>query len=187
MIPSSDSRGLAGLMQLTIESELQPRVRYRLERRIGEGALGIAFLALRDAPEGTSPVVIKAIKPQIVVGMGATASLIVRKEAVALGRLNETVPPTPFVVRFIDTGTAPLYGTAHPSLPWIAVEYVHGGVEGTTLEERLQHSKDTTGFAFDPVRAAHLVRRTTCSAADSARRRFSRSPTSASPARAVCR
>jgi hypothetical protein len=43
-------------------------------------------------------------------------------------------------------------------LPWIAVEYVHGGIEGATLEQRVAYACETTGFAFDPVRAAHSLR-----------------------------
>ena len=74
----------------------------------------------------------------------------------ALGRLNERVPVCPFVVRFVDTGRAPLFST-RPT-PWIAIEYVHGGVEGTTLEDRVTYSIHKTGFAFDPVRAGHAIR-----------------------------
>jgi serine/threonine protein kinase len=84
--------------------------------------------------------------------------MIVQKEAVALGRLNERVPPTPFVVRLVDTGAAPMGGVDRQPTPWLAVEYVHGGIEGTTLEDRIAYGIERTGFAFEANRAAHLVR-----------------------------
>ena len=142
---------------MVIGSDLRQGVSYRLERQIGEGGMGLAFLATRVSQEGDSPVVIKLVRP--VFGSGTAgaeaATLLVQKESVALGRLNERVPPTPFVVRFIDTGTTQLYD--RPT-PWLALEYVHGGVEGTTLDDRVTYSIAQTGYAFDPVRAAHVVR-----------------------------
>src|SRR6185312_14965767 len=97
----------------------------------GEGGMSVVFYALRVSPQGEVPVVIKALKPTFVARQGPTAALIVKKEAIALGRLNERVPPTPFVVRYIDTGTFPVpYRDAQVDVPWVAVEYVHGGAEG---------------------------------------------------------
>jgi serine/threonine protein kinase len=157
---SSTTPGQVSLGGAVIYSELQPGVSYRLERQIGEGGMGTAFLALRQAPDGLAPVVIKMVR----MGFGATgpadaaAGMVVQKEAVALGRLNERVPPTPFVVRLVDTGAAPIHGPDRPPTPWLAVEYVHGGIEGTTLEDRVGYSIDRTGFAFEANRVAHLVR-----------------------------
>jgi serine/threonine protein kinase len=149
-------RSLSGTV---IHSELQPGVTYRLERQIGEGGMGTAFLALRQAPDGLAPVVIKMVRRGFGSGpTDAAAGMVVQKEAVALGRLNERVPPTPFVVRLVDTGAAEMHGPTRPHTPWLAVEYVHGGVEGTTLEDRVLYSVERTGFAFDASRAAHLVR-----------------------------
>src|SRR5688572_7827502 len=152
---SSIPPSLAGRM---IVSELQPGVSYRLERQIGEGGMGTAFLALRQAPDGLSPVVIKMVRPTFGGGAEFQGSMLIQKEAVALGRLNERVPPTPFVVRLVDVGAAQLHGAGRPLTPWIAVEYVHGGIEGTTLEDRVAYSVERTGYSFDPGRAAHLVR-----------------------------
>src|SRR3954454_16340712 len=128
-----------------VESEFQPGVSYRLERRIGEGGMGQAFLALREAPEGVSPVVIKMVRPTVESGAQNSAGILVQKEAVALGRLNERIPPCPFVVRLVDTGATYLSGPARPPTPWLAVEYVHGGVEGTTLADRGKGSIKQTG------------------------------------------
>jgi serine/threonine protein kinase len=137
-----------------IESQAQPGVRYQIERLVGAGGMGSAYLARRDAPEGSSAVVVKVVNPNL--GQRLPPEILAMKEAVALGRLNQRVPPTPFVVRFVDAGSAPFFG---PSLtPWTAIEYVHGGVEGTSLEDRVTYSVHKTGYAFEPLRAAHAVR-----------------------------
>jgi eukaryotic-like serine/threonine-protein kinase len=137
-----------------IESEVQPGVRYQLERHVGEGGMGMAYLAWRESPDGVQPVVVKVVTPGAY-GDQVSPELVAQKEAVALGRLNECVPACPFVVRFVDTGSMTLYG--RPT-PWIAIEYVHGGVEGTTLDDRLSYSVMKTGFAFDSQRAGHALR-----------------------------
>src|SRR4029079_9836353 len=68
------------------------------------------------------------------------------------------VPPTPFVVRFIDTSTLPVgYNGREVIVPWLVVEYVHGGAEGTTLSERVENSLRSTGSAFNAARAAHAI------------------------------
>ena len=149
LLPPSSLRGRV------IDSEVQAGVRYFLERHVGEGGMGQAYLARREAPEGAGPVVVKVVRPTVGEGR-ISAELLAQKEAVALGRLNERVPPCPFVVRFIDTGNTPIFG--HQLTPWIAIEYVHGGVEGTTLEDRVTYSLHKTKFAFDPVRASHAIR-----------------------------
>jgi serine/threonine protein kinase len=138
-----------------IDSDVQHGVRYVLEYQVGEGGMGAAYLARREAPEGASPVVVKVVRR----AFGTTdisPELVAQKEAIALGRLNERVPPSPFVVRFVDTGSTAYFGL--PPTPWIAIEYVHGGVEGTTLEDRVTYSIHKTGYAFDPVRATHALR-----------------------------
>ena len=141
-----------------LESALQPGVSYRLEHKLGEGATAVAYLAKRHGPDGEWPAVIKIIQPHIVKDSNERALTIIKKEAVALGRLNERVPPTPFVVRLLDTGTLMFkpFGKGL-ELPWIALEYVHGGLEGTTLQDRVRYSVRETGFAFDPTRTARVV------------------------------
>ncbi|MFZ5890217.1 MAG: serine/threonine-protein kinase [Myxococcota bacterium] len=141
-----------------IASEGQPGVRFELERRLGVGGTAAAFLASRVSREGQSPAVVKIILPEVAASHGSTAAMVVRKEAVALGRLNERVPPTPFVVRLMDTGTVPyVFRGKAIDLPWLAIEFVDGGIEGTTLEERVDHTLNLTGKAFDRERAARAI------------------------------
>src|SRR6187399_3776972 len=88
-----------------LESTLQPGTSYQLEHKLGEGATALAYLAKRQGPDGEWPAVIKLIQPHVVKDSSERALTIIKKEAVALGRLNERVPPTPFVVRLLDTGS----------------------------------------------------------------------------------
>src|SRR3954447_20653267 len=142
-----------------LESAYQPGVSYRLEKQLGEGGTAFAYLTRRMSAVGESQAVIKIILPQIVADSDERALTIIKKEAVALGRLNERVPPTPFVVRLLDTGALPFRSHGRLlQLPFIALEYVHGGLEGTTLEDRVEYSLKATGFSFDPERAARLIR-----------------------------
>lgn len=141
-----------------IRSNVSPDVVYHLGRRVGEGGMSIAYLALRTCPQGSAPVVVKVLRPRFVLRFGEAALLSIQKEAVALGRLNERVPPTPFVVRLIDVGSMKtLPGQRALEIPWIAVEFVNGGAEGTTLADRVAHSVTETGYGFDPARASHAT------------------------------
>ena len=149
---------LVGLEGQSFPSELERSIHYRLDRTLGVGGMGAVFFAIRSAPDGESPVVMKVLIPAVVSGSADAAALLIAKEAVALGRLNERVPPTPFVVRLIDTGGLRVtIGNATLVLPWIVVEYVHGGPDGTTLEQRVTTSVRRTGQAFDSARAALAV------------------------------
>src|SRR5690606_8567749 len=67
-----------------IPSDVQRGVCYRLLEQLGEGAMGVAYLAQRESEAGASPVVVKAVRPRLSVRQVAP-DLIARKEAVALG------------------------------------------------------------------------------------------------------
>ncbi|MCC6213829.1 MAG: serine/threonine protein kinase [Polyangiaceae bacterium] len=142
----------------SLRSDVHAEVSYRIERKLGVGGTAAAYFALRESPVGASPVVVKIILPRVVLEAGETADRVVQKEAVALGRLNERVPPTAFVVRLIDTGRLDhVHASRQLALPWLAVEYVHGGLEGTTLEDRVAYSVRTTQFAFEPERVSRCL------------------------------
>ncbi len=135
-----------------------PPLRYRLDRRIGGGAQGVVFLAARLAEGVEDAAVVKVWRPSFVAQNAEIAELVLRKESIALARLNERVPPTPYVVRLLDGGELPIlrrFGTT--SLPWLALEYVHGGALGTTLRERVRESVAQTGVSFSPARARRVL------------------------------
>ncbi len=158
VVAPGSGTGAYSFVGATVFSEYYSGVTYFIERTLGEGGTAVAFFARRRSPEGETPVVMKVILPRIVQQSGRQADTIYKKEAVALGRLNERVPPTPYVLRMIDTGAIEYeYARRSLRLPWIALEYVDGGVEGTTLEERVGYSVRETGSAFDPQRAGRLV------------------------------
>jgi serine/threonine protein kinase len=61
-------------------------------------------------------------------------------------------------VRLIDTGVLKVLRLGvELELPWVAIEYVHGGSLGTTLAQRVRRSLRDVGFAFDPVRASSAI------------------------------
>src|SRR5580765_5577042 len=103
-VPAHDD-ALASLQGAIVPSEVQQGVSYAIERPLGGGTMSVAFLATRMAAEGQTRVVLKIMRPLYARGAAGTAALMARKEAVSLGRLNERVPPMPFVVRLLDTGT----------------------------------------------------------------------------------
>src|SRR5262245_33221191 len=99
---SKDDDTLRSLGAGEIPSDTWPGVSYRLGRLVGEGGMAVAFFATRDASDGQCPVVLKVARPSLVRQSPSNAVLLAKKEAVALGRLNERVPTTPFVVRLFD-------------------------------------------------------------------------------------
>ena len=129
-VPASDD-SLTTLYGQSLPSNVFPGVSYRLERRLGTGSMAVAYLCERRAPDGAGPAVIKLVRPGFVKQAAQTALLTVRKEAVALGRLNETVPPTPFVVRFIENGVVKSYvigpGEAAVSVTELVTGKIHYG------------------------------------------------------------
>lgn len=158
IVLATEDENLQGLLGASLPSEITPGVVYRPEQMLGKGGGSVAFLARRVAPEGEAPVVVKVLRPLFVKKLGPKAHLLIRKEAVALGRLNERIPPTPFVIRLVDTSTISVVrGDLEIDLPWVAVEYVHGGALGTTLAQRVRRSLRDTGYAFDPARAAVAI------------------------------
>lgn len=148
---------LLKLSGTVLQSPTQPGVGYRLESLIGEGAHGVVFLALQSLPGALAPVVVKLLRPRAVRELAGLAGTAINKEVAALKRLSERVPPTPFVVQFLDAGTFRLQDSAL-DLPWIAVEYIHGGLDGTTLRSRVEGCLARSGSGFDLTRAQSAIK-----------------------------
>ncbi|HYP89143.1 MAG TPA: serine/threonine-protein kinase [Polyangiaceae bacterium] len=140
-----------------LSSPSEPGISYRLEELIGQGAHGVVFLALQRLPQGLAPVVVKLLRPRAVRELAGLAGTAINKEVAALRRLSERVPPTPFVVQFLDSGTFRLENSPL-DLPWVAVEYIHGGLDGTTLRSRVERSISRTGAAFGLNRARSAIK-----------------------------
>lgn len=148
---------LVKLAGTRLASPSAPGVSYVLEELIGQGAHGVVFLASRELPQGNAPAVVKLLRPRAVRELADLAGTAINKEVASLKRLSERVPPTPFVVQFLDSGTLRLEDRTL-DLPWIALEYVHGGLEGTTLRARVERSLSRTGAAFDLARAHSAIK-----------------------------
>jgi serine/threonine protein kinase len=139
----------------------------RLIRFLGAGGMSSVFLAEVDSERrarGATPgyparVAIKIVKPSSVDAMreeGIEVRAFVDREATVLSRIMERTPPTDVVVGFHGRGEVriSLKGTEH-ALPWLALEFVDGGPDGSTLAERIARAPK----GCDPVRVHRLARR----------------------------
>ncbi len=129
-------------------------VSHRLDRFLAGGGMSLTFLGTRRSPQAESTIVLKVMRPSFLRSASHAATLAMRKEAEALGRLNARTPPNPFVIRLVDVGAAWARGV---EVPWIALEYVHGGPEGTTLRERVDTTIAATERSFDIARIARVM------------------------------
>ena len=153
-----DDLNLSGLIGQQISSSRDSGVVFRFDERLAAGASAMTFKGTRMTPGGSSLVVMKVMGPAFMRAAGANAVLAAHKETLSLGRLNAQTPPTPFVVRLIDTGWMKItMGTERIDVPWLAVEYIHGGPMGTTLGQRVANSVTETSQAFEPSRAARAI------------------------------
>jgi eukaryotic-like serine/threonine-protein kinase len=93
---------------------------YRVDRTLGEGGMGVVYLARRELDD--APVALKAIKPAI----AASESVLGRflREASILRKLEH-----PHIVRFLDIGFA-------GGRLYFAMEYVEGKSLAEVLKER---------------------------------------------------
>ncbi len=141
---------------------------YVIDEILGIGGMGVAFLAHVASDDvdrpGRPPVgtrcVLKVLLPEVVLQEARVASLSFKKEVIALARLAEKRPPSPFVVRYLDAGEHPVtyaHGKTRElvslHLPWCAMELIDGRPLGTTLEERLVNAQGP----LEPARAASLI------------------------------
>ena len=96
------------------------------------------------------------MRPRAIRGLAGKAATSLIKEVTALERLASGFPPTPHVVRFLDTGVHRIAGAAL-DLPWIAIERANGGADGTTLRARVGKAIERSGHAFGAERARLAV------------------------------
>ena len=146
-----------------VDVEVGVRTGVRLAKRLGVGGMASVFLADRDlghpsslfSPSTPQRFAVKVMQPSTVrqiSKMGGDPLDTFRKEVVALGKLSEQRPPTPFVIAFYGCGMSDVVvrGATY-RLPWLAIEYVDGGVAGTSLTERIEQTRG----GIDPIRALH--------------------------------
>lgn len=138
--------------------------RWIVEGLIGVGGMGVV-LGATDGPDG-APVVAKVIAPQLAPAQWAAFVKASRREALALRRLSDRRPPSPYIVRFFDEGEVevPIQtkvpGADDETIPirYLILEYVDGGPHGTTLHDRIHRSLKETGKGFAPQRARRILR-----------------------------
>ncbi|MBK9262147.1 MAG: protein kinase [Polyangiaceae bacterium] len=138
----------------------------RLTQLLGVGGMSTVFLAEVDAarwsqalsPHCPGRIAVKMMKPAMVTDLaqeGILAGQLAQREATALGRIMGRVPPTEFVVGFYGAGEAPVDVRGRQvKLPWLALEYVDGGLDGSSLADRVNRAPEGT----DPIRALRLCR-----------------------------
>lgn len=138
----------------------------RITRLLGVGGMSTVYAADVDPARRGAPlsplcpgrVAIKFLKPSTIHELaqeGRSATLLAEREALALGRIMEHRPPTEFVVGFYGHGEALLEAFGRTLwIPWLALEYVDGGPDGTLLTDRVARVAEGT----DPVRALRIVR-----------------------------
>ncbi len=148
-----------------VDADVGVHTGVRLTRKLGVGGMATVFVADRDlghpsslfAPFTPQRFAVKIMQPSTVrqiEKLGGDPLSTFRKEVVALGKLSERNPPTPFVVSFFGCGLSDVdVRGALYRLPWLAIEYVDGGTAGTSLTERVDVAR-----GLDPVRALRLVR-----------------------------
>jgi serine/threonine protein kinase len=102
---------------------------------------------------------VKIVKPAVVEDLaqeGINAHDLADREATVLGRLMARQPPTDVIVGFFGRGEAPVEvaGRAH-LLPWLALELVDGGHDGSSLAQRVARAPG----GCDPIRVHRFARR----------------------------
>lgn len=133
----------------------------RLVRHLGSGGMSSVFLGQLTAgephvfgPRASGAVAIKFVLPAIAMQLLAQnldPEMLIRREAEALGRVSGQVPRTPFVVDYFTSGSADIeFGARVMRIPWMALEFVDGASEGSTLGERVDRS---LGEGLAPSRA----------------------------------
>jgi eukaryotic-like serine/threonine-protein kinase len=139
----------------------------RLKRLLGVGGMSAVFLAELDEPQKggalaqgcPSRLAIKITKPTVMHDLsqeGIDPRKLADREAEVLGRIRASKPTTDVIVGLFGRGDVLLQrGGDVRQVPWLALELVDGGPDGTSLTERIRRAPE----GCDPVRAHRLARR----------------------------
>lgn len=125
--------------------------RYRLERALQAGGMGVVYVGHRVDGSFEQQVAIKLVRPQHLQGDAAFAARLIQRfesERMLLARLAH-----PNIARILDGGSTP------GGLPWLAMEYVEDGLSLTRhcAQQALDVDQRLDLFAkvCDGVQAAH--------------------------------
>jgi len=149
-----------------VDSRTGQRTGARLARCLGVGGMSSVFLAKIDGHRrgemgGSYPdrMAVKIVKPAVVDDLaqeGIDAHALADREATVLGRLMARQPPTDVIVGFFGQGEVLIdLGGRALELPWLALELVDGGPDGSSLAQRVARAPG----GCDPVRVHRFARR----------------------------
>jgi eukaryotic-like serine/threonine-protein kinase len=138
----------------------------RLLRCLGAGGMSTVFLG--ELTRAKRSVDISELAPRLVaikflqvgtyehyVRKNQDPTNVFLREVAALSRMMERTPLCPNVVSYFGSGHAEVETQKGiRRLPWLAIEHVDGGPDGTLLGERVEGAPD----GIDPARAAGLLR-----------------------------
>lgn len=161
-------RDLADGSPLLMTPDTRRPTGIRLVRWLGAGGMSAVLLAERD-PAGPAELLseltparfaLKVLKPATehrLVQLNLRGVDIARREIEALSAVRALRPPTEFIVSFYGSGAVAIQSFDDPPqvVPWIALEYVEAGGEGSTLSDRVRRAQ---AEGIDPVRALRLAR-----------------------------
>lgn len=136
-----------------------------LKRWLGAGGMATVYLAEHDGKTFVPPlsadvpkwVAVKLMHAGIARMLkknGFDARALVDRERLALTRVMRDVPPPDNVIGFYGAGTFTFPGPHGAELlPWLALEYVDGGLAGATLLDRMRAAPQ----GLDPIRVSQIA------------------------------
>jgi serine/threonine protein kinase len=150
-IPTTLGTELEGLLSSFLPRD-DGKARYRLERLLGRGTLFVTFAATRIGEEGAVPFVVKVLRPSLALAWPEGVRVLSRDQAKVMAILNDRVPPSPHVVRLLEAGelARDLSRGVDVNVPWLALELVDGGANGTSLFDRVRHAVTSSGASLAP-------------------------------------
>src|SRR5271166_1109642 len=164
-LPSKDPdlRDLSAGEPELFDSRTGHRTGARLVRSLGVGGMSSVFLARVEGPHRgdrfPDRMAVKIVKPAVVDDLaqeGIDARALADREATVLGRLMARQPPTDVIVGFYGQGDVMIELNGRViELPWLAIELVDGGPDGSSLAQRIARAPG----GCDPVRVHRFARR----------------------------